>query len=121
MSVWIVRHGVSGEHEEWALTHSRAAVGFDAVGDLSAATTKEKVRAAVNVAYPADPLGRQSNYSDQLWAVRGVIKPGDLVIMPMKKTRKLALGICTSGYQRVLLHRARAALRADLAMYLSTA
>lgn len=99
MSVWIVRHGVSGEHEEWALTHARAAVGFDEVGDLTGAATKDQVRAAVNTAYPADPPGRQNNYTGQMWAMRGVIKPGDLVLMPMKTTRKLAFGICTSGYE----------------------
>ena len=99
MSVWIVRHGVNGEHEDWALTHSRAAVGFDEVADLIPATTKEQVRAAVNTAFPADPAMRQVNYTGQLWAMRGGIKPGDLVIMPMKTTGKLALGICTSGYE----------------------
>jgi restriction system protein len=99
MNVWIVRHGVNGEHEDWAITHARAAIGFDAVGDLTAVVSKEGVRAQVEAGYPTDPRGRQNVYTNQLWAMRDGIKPGDLVIMPMKTTRRLALGECTSGYQ----------------------
>lgn len=102
MSAWIVRHGVNGEHEDWALTHARAAIGFDAVGDLTAVSSKDQVRAAVEAAYPADPRGRQNVYTGQLWAMRDSIKPGDLVIMPMKTTRKLAIGVCVSGYEYLL-------------------
>jgi restriction system protein len=99
MSAWIVRHGLNGEHEEWALTNARAAVGFDEISDLTTASSKVAVRQAVNAAFPNDPPMRQVNFTSQLWAMRGGIKPGDLVIMPMKTTRKLALGICTSGYE----------------------
>jgi restriction system protein len=99
MSAWIVRHGLNGEHEEWALTHGRAAVGWDEVQDLTRAATKEAVRESVNAVFPSDPPMRQANYTSQLWAMRGGIKAGDLVIMPMKTTRKLALGVCTAGYE----------------------
>lgn len=98
MSAWIVRHGRNGEYEDWALKHSRAAVGWDEVGDLTSATTKDQVRTAVDTAFPAGPPMRQVIFTSQLWAFRGAIKPGDLIVMPMKTTQKLALGICTSGY-----------------------
>jgi restriction system protein len=99
VSAWIIRHGINGEHEEWALTNARAAVGYDEVGDLTAASTKDAVRQAVQAAFSTDPAMRQMIFTSQLWAMRGAIKPGDLVIMPMKTTRKLALGICRSGYE----------------------
>lgn len=99
MSAWIVRHGVNGEHEEWALTNGRAAIGFDEVGDLTDFADKAQVRVAVDAAYPTAPTGRQIVYTSQLWAMRGGIQPGDLVIMPMKTTRKLAIGVCVSGYE----------------------
>ena len=99
MSAWIVRHGLNGEHEEWALTQGRAAIGFDEVGDLTGVGSKDSVRQRVNASFPLDPAGRQIIFTSQLWAMRGGIQPGDLVILPMKTTRKLALGICTSGYE----------------------
>jgi restriction system protein len=99
VSAWIVRHGLNGEHEEWALTTGRAAIGFYEVPDLTSATSKEAVRHVVNTVFPSDPAMRQVNFTSQMWAMRGGIQPGDLVVMPMKTTRKLALGICTTGYE----------------------
>jgi restriction system protein len=99
VNAWIVRPGRNGEHEEWAIKSGRAAIGFHEVPDLTPATTREAVRQAVNMAFPTDPAMRQVNFASQMWAIRGGIQPGDLVVMPMKTTRKLALGICTSGYE----------------------
>lgn len=99
MSAWIVRHRRNGEHEEWALTHGRAAIGFDEIADMTPISSRIEMRQAVNVAFPADPVMRQVNFTSQLWALRGGIQPGDLVIMPMQTTRKLAIGICTFGYE----------------------
>jgi restriction system protein len=99
VSAWIVRHGLNGEHEEWALTNGRAAIGFYEVADLTSATSKDAVRHAVKTAFPTDPVMRQVIFTSQLWAMRNGIQPGDLVVMPMKTTRKLALGICTTGYE----------------------
>jgi len=34
-----------------------------------------------------------------MWALRDTITAGDVIVMPMKTTKKVALGICTGGYQ----------------------
>jgi len=98
MTAWIVRAGKVGEREDWALQNQIAGVGFHEVGDLTAAGTRDAVKAAVLGAYPDDPAGRQNNFAGQLWALRGMIKPGDVVVMPLKTTKKIAIGICSSGY-----------------------
>lgn len=97
MTSWIVRAGKVGEREDWALQNQIAGGGFQEVGDLTGAGTRDAVKAAVLGAYPDDPAGRQYNFAGQLWALRD-IKPGDVVVMPLKTTKKIAIGICSSGY-----------------------
>lgn len=99
MTAWIVRAGKYGEREQWALQNGRSGGGWHEVADLTPANTKDKIRAAVDVAFPGAPLGRKANFTGQLWAVRDSIKPGDLVVMPLKTSKKIAIGVCTKGYQ----------------------
>lgn len=99
MTAWIVRAGKLGEREAWAIEKGVAGAGWHEVPDMADADTKEKVRGMVDTAFPSAPLGRRANYAGQLWALRGTIKPGDLIVMPMKTTKKIAMGVCTSGYK----------------------
>ena len=99
MAAWIVRAGKYGEREQWALEKKLAGGGFHEVSDLTVCGTRDQVRAAVDAGFPHAPLNGRANFTGQLWALRGSIKPGDLVVMPLKTTKKVALGICTSGYQ----------------------
>lgn len=99
MAAWIVRAGKHGERDQWALEHGIAGGGMHEVGDLTPATTKDGVRAAVDAGWPGDPPGRRAIFTGQLWALRNTIQPGDLILMPMKTTKKIAMGLCTSGYQ----------------------
>lgn len=98
MTAWIIRAGRYGEREQWAIQNGVAGVGWHEVPALTHADTRDKVRDLVDSAFPAAPAGRNANHTGQLWALRGVIKPGDLIVMPMKTTKKVALGVCTSGY-----------------------
>lgn len=43
--------------------------------------------------------GRVTNATGQLWALRARIKTGDLLVMPLKTARPLALGRVITGYQ----------------------
>ena len=84
MSAWVVRAGQRGENEHWDIEHGRVSVGWPEVGDLSPATSREDVRRRVEEAYPGDGAARWANYTGQLWAFRDSIRPGDLVILPLK-------------------------------------
>ncbi|WP_105032382.1 restriction endonuclease [Arthrobacter ruber] len=99
MTAWIIRAGKYGEREQWALQEGVTGGGWFEVADLTAATTKDQVRAAVETAFPTASPGRIANFTGQLWAIRHTITPGDLVVMPLKTTKKIALGICTRGYE----------------------
>ena len=99
MTAWIVRAGKFGEREAWAIDQGVAGAGWHEVAGPGRCATP-RTRSAPWSTRPsrAAPPGRRANYTGQLWALRGVIKPGDLVVMPMKTTKKIALGVCASGY-----------------------
>ncbi|MGW5238639.1 restriction endonuclease [Monashia sp. NPDC004114] len=98
MTAWIVRAGRTGEREEWALQHGVAGGGFSELVDLTQLTTRDAIKAAVVSALPTATSGRQYNIAGQSWALRHGIAAGDLIVMPMKTTKKIALGECTYGY-----------------------
>jgi restriction system protein len=41
----------------------------------------------------------RSNFAGQLWALRGRIEPGGLMLMPMKNTKQIALGRVSGPYE----------------------
>lgn len=98
MSAWVIRAGAGGESESWNLQSGRAGVGFAEVGDLTNCHAREHVRTLVDASYAGDAKGRRANFTGQLWALRGTIRPGDLIVMPLKRNGQIALGICTKGY-----------------------
>lgn len=99
MTAWLVRGGRAGEREGWALESGVSGGGFREVGDLSDCTSREEVQHAVQVAYPDRPLPSIRNFAAQLWILRGRVEIGDLVVMPLKSSKKIALGRCVSGYK----------------------
>ncbi|WP_231995584.1 restriction endonuclease [Mycobacterium sp. 1274756.6] len=50
-------------------------------------------------AFKGESDNAQANFTGQLWALRGRIKPGDLMVMPMKTTKQIAFGRVAGPYQ----------------------
>ena len=98
MTAWIVRAGQMGERDDWALQGEQAGGGFSEVPDLTGIHDRDQLRALVSAAYPGSTTGRVNNFTGQLWALTQVIKPGDIIVLPLKTTKKIAVGVCTSGY-----------------------
>lgn len=69
--------------------------------DLTPFTTREEVADAYERVHPNAKKGQINAATGQLWALRSRIKTGDLVAMPMKTTRQIALGRVTSGYRHL--------------------
>ncbi len=95
---WVIRSGKYGERDQWALTAGVSGGGWKEFGDLSPYATKDEIAAAVAATYPGAPVSRLANYTGQVYALRARIKPGDLLVMPLKTTNKIALGRVTAGY-----------------------
>ncbi len=96
---WLIRAGRSGEREQWALSEGVSGGGFHEVADLTGASTRDDVLAAVASAFPSAKDARVRNFAAQLWALRERISVGDLVVMPLKGSPVLAVGRVTGGYQ----------------------
>lgn len=99
VSAWVVRSGRAGERDQWAIDNGYSGGGWQEIPDLSACTTREEVGAIVSQVIPDGSKGLVQNTTAQLWALRGRITPGDLLAMPMKTTKQIALGRVKSGYK----------------------
>lgn len=97
-NAWVIRGGRNGEREAWALEHGLSGGGWNGVPDLTDCTTREQIATVVAATFPTAAQGRVHNYIGQLWALRSRIQPGDLLVMPMKTTKQIALGRVNSGY-----------------------
>ncbi len=97
MTVWVIRAGKHGEREQWCLENGAAGAGWDKVADLSTCTSRSEVRALVEAANPGESPGKLANHAGQLWGLLQ-IQQGDIVILPRKLTRTLAIGYCTAPY-----------------------
>lgn len=100
MTTWVVRSGRQGERDQWCLANGVAGGGWHEWGDLTDTPSKEAMRTIVDQVKPDAKPGARAGWASQLWALLH-IAPGDLVIMPMKTTKTLALGICTQPYHYV--------------------
>lgn len=96
---WVVRAGLKGEAESSNLSLGRASIGWFDVPDMTAITKREQVREIVDRLYPdASPQSRAGT-TGQLWAFRGSIADGDLIVMPLvTRPGLIALGRCTGTY-----------------------
>lgn len=98
VKAWVVRSGRHGERDQWALTSGCSGGGWIAVPDLTACTSREDVATVVAAAFKGEPENALANFTGQLWALRGRIQPGDLMVMPLKTTKQIALGRVTGPY-----------------------
>jgi restriction system protein len=98
VTAWVIRSGALGERDQWALNGAVAGGGFERFPDLSQIRTSDEMRALTEKLLEGSSRAKIRNVSSQLWALRSGVKPGDLVVLPLKSTAKVALGICTGGY-----------------------
>lgn len=99
MDVWVIRAGKIGEREEWCFTNGYAGGGFNNIDDLSSCASRDDIKSVYRRSRPTDSDGRVNTNSAQLWLLRGRVKVGDLVVLPLKGgVKKIAIGKCTGTY-----------------------
>lgn len=101
MKVWAVRAGSDGEYEEYALSQGVTMVDFglrDSVADFG---DREALRDYLNSeSQPyAGRLRSAANAASQIWRFANEIQTGDMLLLPRKKTRDVAVGRVTGGYR----------------------
>lgn len=75
-----------------------AGVGWQEVPGPTPYKTREEVEKVVSEVFGGSTPGLIASYVGQLSALRHRIKVGDLLVMPMKTTKQLAIGRVASGY-----------------------
>jgi len=90
---WTVRAGRHGERDVWALDNGLTGGGWHEVPDLTSIQHREDMAKLVTEVYGTENPGAVPNYTGQLWALRHGIKTGDLMVLPLKTTSQLALGV----------------------------
>jgi len=96
VAVWLVRAGKQGQHEQWCLETGTVGAGWREIPDLTDVRSREDLTELVRGIFKQSAI---PNYVGQLWRMRNEIKPGDLVVAPLKTTSQLAIGRVTSGYR----------------------
>lgn len=69
------------------------------VPNLGPCKSREDVGTVISETYPDLSDAALANYTGQMWALRSRIVTGDLLAMPMKTTKQIALGRVTGGYK----------------------
>jgi restriction system protein len=95
---WLVRAGSRGEHWDTFLAEEVVAVGWPAIEDLAAASTRDDVRVLIAAGYPNSPASRLANWTGQLSRFRHQIAADDLVVTPLRQTNTVAIGVVAGGY-----------------------
>lgn len=99
MSVWLVRAGKNGEQEDFALEKGLAVIGWEELPDLTGIDSREKLADQMQRSFPDKGKMAIANYVGQVWAFRGRIDTGDLIVLPLKTRSMIAIGKCTGAYQ----------------------
>ena len=97
-TAWLMRAGRNGEGEDFVLGHGLAFGGWDGLPDLTGVSSREEMKGTVRRLFPSKTKMSVANYLGQLWALRARVRVGDLVVLPRKKTRQIAIGLVTREY-----------------------
>lgn len=101
MSLWLVRSGKFGEFENLFLEHNKIALCWDELKDcdLSECKNSQDIRTILTKKYSSESKGCLTNWSGQISVIALHMKPGDLFVMPLKKSRSIAIGRIVGDYQ----------------------
>jgi len=73
--------------------------GWEEVGDLSNCRTRDDVRSEVRAAYPDESNYLVGNWTGQLWRFCLDMVLVDLVVLPLKRSGRLAVGVIAGPYE----------------------
>jgi restriction system protein len=97
--IWGIHAGKTGDAHTLFLQKNVVAVGWPAMGDLSALpANREAFKSAVGRTYPTAKAGAIPNNAGQLFRFVHEVKKGDLVAYPSKLDRKINIGEVTGEY-----------------------
>ncbi len=95
-AMWMVR--AEGGALVESFLKGAVAIGWQEVGDLTEATSRESVRALYEVAYPEDSPGKAANCVGILYKFRATLRQSDRIVTYDPDARLYHIGEVTSDY-----------------------
>lgn len=98
MAVWVIRAGRMGENEEFALNEGVYCIGFNQ--EQSVTDFKEYTSLRDHIQRRSDDLSLQqvASQASQLWRFVRDMKVGDMVVLPRRQPRVIAVGKVVGDY-----------------------
>ena len=99
-SAWMIRGGRRGEFEGMCIEEGLACVGWSArqLPDLTQVESREEIAELVQKDLPEWSDGQVKAWTGQLWRLKSEVRRGDIVVMPMKTSSQIALGVVSNEY-----------------------
>ena len=88
MTVWVVKGGRYGEFEPYALGNNIVGIGFELRQSILDSPDRDALREFL----------QKNSDADQLWRFANVLSVGDIVVMPCKHPRAVAVGRIDGEY-----------------------
>ena len=99
MTLWLIRAGSRGEHEQKFLDEGRAYVAWEDLDvDLGALADRQALVRELEVRFPDEKARALVNWSSQVWPFVKEMAKGDWVVIPSKLQSDLYFGELTSDY-----------------------
>jgi restriction system protein len=99
MSVWLVRAGKNGEHEQRFFDSNRIYMTWrELESSLGGLSDKSALRQMLQSLYPSASTALVSNWTGQIGAFLFSMKKGDLVVVPRKTKAAFAVGEIQGSY-----------------------
>ncbi len=99
MAVWVIKGGPLGERDARFLDHSIIGIPWPEVGDLSAFPDRDALKATYRALHPNRSDGHVNTQAGQLWRFARQMQVGDLVVVPLRFIREIAVGEITGEYR----------------------
>ncbi len=102
MALWLVRAGAHGEFEDAFITKGQICLTWDGAAQaqsLGHLNDAESIRRAIRSFYPGWADGKYVQHAGQWRAFLHSMQPGDLVAMPRKRQKSIAIGEVVGGYE----------------------
>ena len=99
MTLWLIRAGSRGEHEQKFLDEGRVYVAWEGLDvDLSLLADRQDLIRVLEERFPDEKAKALVNWSSQVWPFVKDMANGDWVVMPSKLQSGLYFGELTSDY-----------------------
>ncbi len=102
MALWLCRAGRFGEQEQKFLDESKIYLCWSGLSyNLTKFKEMKELYSFLPSVYPGNSLGRNRNYTGQLWTFSNRMQPGDWVALPSKRKSTIHIGEITGDYKFV--------------------